>query len=244
MSLTRRSFLTRLPLAFAAGLMAPRFTVRADHHGSSPRPFSIGELPYAQDALEPFIDQLTMKIHHQRHHAAYVNNLNNAIERFPELAEMDLVAIQKNISAYDTAVRNNGGGHYNHDLFWKIMAPHGAGGEPSRALKDAINGTFGGMSALHEEIKRAALGQFGSGWAWLIVRPDHSLAVTATPNQDNPLMDLIPAEKQGIPILGVDVWEHAYYLSYQNRRGAYVDQWWQIINWEEVSRRYAGATES
>lgn len=244
MTLSRRSFLAHLPLAIAAGLIGSRLPsgLRANEGGRSyPQPFSIGELPYEQNALEPFIDQLTMKIHHQRHHAAYVNNLNRAIERFPEIAEMDLVALMKNISAYDSGVRNNGGGHYNHDLFWQVMSPAGEGGEPSGELMDAIDRAFGDMETLRETFNQAALARFGSGWAWLIVRPDGTLAVTSTPNQDNPLMDLIPEDEKGTPVLGVDVWEHAYYLSYQNRRGDYLKQWWRVVNWTDVNRRFAEA---
>ncbi|MCU0974706.1 MAG: superoxide dismutase [Steroidobacteraceae bacterium] len=203
-------------------------------------PFSLPPLPYAANALEPWIDAETMNIHHGRHHKAYVDNLNAQVANFPELAGMSLEAMQAAMSKFNVAVRNNGGGHYNHDLFWQVMAPAGKGGEPSAALTAAIERRFGSLEAMKTEMNRAAAGQFGSGWAWLIVGADGELAITATANQDNPLMDVVPV--RGAPVLGVDVWEHAYYLKYQNRRGAYLDAWWNVVNWAEVSRRYETAT--
>ena len=195
------------------------------------------DLPYAHDALEPYIDKQTMEIHHGKHHQAYVNNLNNAIEG-TELAHMSLEEIFRNMSQHTTAVRNNGGGHWNHDLFWKIMSPDG-GGKPSGALLSAIETHFSSFEDFQEEFNRAGATRFGSGWAWLIVNNQGELQVTSTPNQDNPLMDV--ADVQGQPILGVDVWEHAYYLQYQNRRPDYLNNFWEVINWDEVSRRYEAA---
>jgi len=202
--------------------------------------FTLAPLPYATDALEPSIDKATMEIHHGRHHAAYVNNLNAQVKAYPELANLSLEALQGQMSRFNAAVRNNGGGHYNHALFWQVMAPQGQQGVPSDALAAAIQGGFGSMDDLKKRFDQAALTRFGSGWAWLIVTPDKKLAVTSTPNQDNPLMDL-PGIDRGTPILGLDVWEHAYYLKYQNKRADYATQWWNVVNWGEVSKRYDAA---
>lgn len=199
--------------------------------------FTLAPLPYPADALEPHIDRTTMEIHHGRHHAAYVNNLNGQVKNFPDLANLSLEAMQGQISKFNTAVRNNGGGHYNHDLFWKLMAPAGQRGAPGEALAADIARTFGSLEDMKKRFDQAALGRFGSGWAWLIVTPDKKLAITSTPNQDNPLMDL-PEITRGTPILGLDVWEHAYYLKYQNKRGEYATNWWNVVNWNEVTRRY------
>jgi Fe-Mn family superoxide dismutase len=204
--------------------------------------FTLAPLPYAADALEPHIDKMTMEIHHGRHHAAYVNNLNAQLKTFPELANLSLEAMQGQISKFNVAVRNNGGGHYNHDLFWKLMAPEGQRGKPSGALEAAIAASFGSVDEMRKRFDQAALGRFGSGWAWLIVTPEKKLAITSTPNQDNPLMDL-PDIQRGTPILGLDVWEHAYYLKYQNKRGEYATNWWNVVNWNEVSRRYDAAVK-
>ena len=203
--------------------------------------FSLPPLPYAADALEPVIDKTTMEIHHDRHHAAYVNNLNAQIKSYPELDHLSLDALQGKISQYNVAVRNNGGGHYNHDLFWKVMAEPGLGGEPSAALKQAIDAQFGNLDELKKRFDQAAVSRFGSGWAWLVVTADKKLAITSTANQDNPLMDAPEIAQRGAPILALDVWEHAYYLKYQNKRADYVTQWWKVVNWNEVSRRYAAA---
>lgn len=202
--------------------------------------FTLAPLPYPTDALEPHIDKMTMEIHHGRHHNAYVNNLNAQIKGYPDLANMSLEAIQGQISRFNTAVRNNGGGHYNHDLFWKLMAPEGQRGAPGAALAADIDKTFGSLAEMKKRFDQAAVGRFGSGWAWLIVTPDRKLAITSTPNQDNPLMDL-PDVQRGTPILGLDVWEHAYYLKYQNKRGEYATNWWNVVNWHEVTRRYDAA---
>ncbi len=204
--------------------------------------FTLAPLPYAADALEPHIDKMTMEIHHGRHHAAYVNNLNAQLKTYPELAGMSLEAMLGQITKFNPAVRNNGGGHYNHDLFWKLMAPEGQRGKPGPALASAIDAQFGSLDEMKKRFDQAALGRFGSGWAWLIVTPDRKLAITSTPNQDNPLMDL-PDVQRGTPILGLDVWEHAYYLKYQNKRGEYVTNWWNVVNWNEVNRRFEAAMQ-
>ncbi|MCL4250079.1 MAG: superoxide dismutase [Anaerolineae bacterium] len=196
---------------------------------------TLPDLPYAKDALEPNIDAMTMEIHHDRHHAAYVNNLNAALAKHPELEGKSLDDLLGNLADVPedirTAVRNNGGGHWNHTLFWQVMSPNG-GGAPSGALAAAINTAFGSFDEFKAQFKTAATGRFGSGWAWLIVAPDGSLSITSTPNQDTPLMEGKKA------ILGLDVWEHAYYLKYQNKRPDYVDAWWNVVNWAEVARRY------
>lgn len=193
------------------------------------------DLQYAFNALEPHIDATTMEIHHDRHHNAYVTNLNKALEG-TDGENLSLEDLMANISKYPAAVRNNGGGHYNHSLFWEILGPNG--GAPSGALNEAINSTFGSLDALKEKMNNAGATRFGSGWAWLIVK-DGKLDVTSTPNQDNPLMDL--AEVKGTPILGIDVWEHAYYLKYQNKRPDYLSAIWNVINWDAVAARFAAA---
>jgi len=198
--------------------------------------FTLPALPYATDALEPHIDKMTMEIHHGKHHQAYVTNLNKALEGKPE-ADWTIDEIVKNISKFPMAVRNNGGGHYNHSLFWTILGPGGS--EPTGALADAINSTFGSFADFKTKINEAGATRFGSGWAWLIVTADKKLAVCSTPNQDNPLMDI--AEVKGTPIFGIDVWEHAYYLKYQNRRPDYLAAVWNAINWNHVAELYSKA---
>lgn len=195
--------------------------------------FELPKLPYDFNALEPNIDARTMEIHHGKHHAGYVSNLNGTVEG-TELENLSLEDLMKNISKYPTAVRNNGGGHYNHSLFWTVMSPNG-GGNPSGDLADAIDSTFGSFDNFKKQFSDAAATRFGSGWAWLVVS-DGKLVVTSTPNQDNPLMDL--TDVHGTPILGIDVWEHAYYLNYQNRRPDYVSAFYNVINWDEVARRF------
>lgn len=195
--------------------------------------FELPNLDYSYNALEPYIDAQTMEIHHTKHHGAYTTNLNNALANIPN-APTNIEDIMREVSKYPVAVRNNGGGYYNHNLFWKIMKPNG-GGQPQGDLADAINRYFGSFDKFKEIFSNAAATRFGSGWAWLIVKADGSLAVTSTPNQDNPLMDVV--EEKGKPILGIDVWEHAYYLKYQNRRPEYISAFWNVINWDEVSRR-------
>lgn len=199
--------------------------------------FQLPELPYAYDALEPNIDARTMEIHHGKHHAGYTSKLNAAIEG-TDLAGKTIEDILANVSAASTGVRNNGGGFYNHDLFWSVMSPNG-GGAPTGAIATAIDEAFGSYDAFKEKFAAAAGTRFGSGWAWLSVGADGKLFVSSTPNQDNPLMDV--AEHQGTPILGVDVWEHAYYLNYQNRRPDYVTAFFNVINWDEVNKRLAAA---
>lgn len=198
--------------------------------------FTLPELPYATNSLETYIDTQTMEIHHGKHHNAYVTNLNAAIAG-TDAEHMSIEDICKNISKYSPAVRNNGGGHFNHSLFWTVMGPN-AGGTPIGELAEAINKSFGSFDSFKEEFAKAATTRFGSGWAWLIVK-DGELAICSTPNQDNPLMDV--AEVKGTPVLGLDVWEHAYYLHYQNRRPDYINAWWNVVNWNEVSNRYAAA---
>lgn len=197
--------------------------------------FQLSPLPYAYDALEPFIDAQTMQIHHDKHHAAYVTNLNAALEKHPELAGKSLEALLMDLNAVPedirTAIRNHGGGTWNHDLFWQVMAP-GAGGEPGGDLGKAIEAAFGNFAAFKAEFEKAAMGRFGSGWAWL-VKKGSGLAILSTANQDTPISDGL------VPVLGLDVWEHAYYLKYQNRRAEYVSNWWHVVNWGEVARRFA-----
>ncbi|MBN2486473.1 MAG: superoxide dismutase [Bacteroidales bacterium] len=194
--------------------------------------FELPKLDYAYDALEPHIDARTMEIHHTKHHAAYTTNLNNGISG-TEFEGKTIGQILANISKASAAVRNNGGGYYNHNLFWKVMGPNG-GGAPTGDLLDALNKYFGSFDKFKEAFSNAAATRFGSGWAWL-VKSGNELKVTSTPNQDNPLMDI--AEVKGTPILGIDVWEHAYYLKYQNRRPDYIAAFWNVINWDEVARR-------
>ncbi len=199
--------------------------------------YSLPNLPYNHDALEPFVDARTMEIHHGKHHAAYVNNLNAALQGTEHEGKSleDLMAI---ISTLPPAVRNNGGGHFNHSLFWEIMAPN-AGGAPTGDLASKMDKSFGSFDEFKKLFAQAATTRFGSGWAWLGVDADDNLFISSTPNQDNPLMDV--ADKKGQPILGLDVWEHAYYLHYQNRRPDYITEWWNLVNWEEVGRRYRSA---
>jgi len=202
-------------------------------------------LPYANDALEPSIDARTMEIHHDKHHAAYVANLNNALKDQPALESKSVEELISDLSAVPesirTAVRNNGGGHWNHTFFWKIMGPN-AGGKPSGPLAAAIDAAFGSFEAFQEKLQAAGVGRFGSGWAWLSVKADKSLCICSTPNQDNPLMKGV-VDCTGTPILGVDVWEHAYYLNYQNRRPDYLKAWWNTVNWPVVEALYADAVK-
>lgn len=199
--------------------------------------FELPALTYATDALEPHIDKLTMEIHHGKHHQAYVTNLNKALEGNPA-ANSKLEDIIKNISKFSTGVRNNGGGHYNHSLFWTVLGPN-KGGAPSGDLAKAINDTFGSFEELKTQVQAAGATRFGSGWAWLSVDANGKLFVSSTPNQDNPLMDI--AEQKGTPIFGVDVWEHAYYLKYQNKRPDYLAAIWNVTNWDAVAERYKKA---
>ncbi len=199
--------------------------------------FELPALHYATDALEPHIDKMTMEIHHDKHHQAYVTNLNKAVEGKPE-ASLSIEEIVKNISKYPAAVRNNGGGHYNHSLFWNVLGPN-KGGEPTGDLAKAITDTFGSFADLKTKMQEAGATRFGSGWAWLSVGADKKLQVSSTPNQDNPLMDV--AEVKGTPIFGIDVWEHAYYLKYQNKRPDYLAAVWNAVNWDSVAELYKKA---
>ena len=199
--------------------------------------YTLPDLPYAYDALEPYIDEETMHLHHDKHHNTYVTNLNAAIEKYPELGEKTIEELLSDMDAIPTdiktAVRNNGGGHANHSFFWEIMAPN-AGGEPTGEIKEAINEAFGDFSSFKEEFKKAAAGRFGSGWAWLVME-NGKLAITSTAYQDSPLME------GKTPILGLDVWEHAYYLKYKNVRPDYIAAFWNVINWDEVNKRFEAA---
>ena len=200
--------------------------------------FTLPALPYAHDALEPHIDALTMQIHHGKHHQAYVDNLNKAIAGTPN-ENKSLEELVKIAGSISPAVRNNGGGHWNHSFFWELLAPN-AGGAPTGALANAINDVFGSFDAFKEKFNNAGMTRFGSGWAWLIIK-DGTLEISSTPNQDNPLMDV--AEVKGTPILGIDVWEHAYYLKYQNRRPEYLTNIWNVINWNKVAEHFSKAAK-
>jgi Fe-Mn family superoxide dismutase len=202
---------------------------------TNPMAFELPNLPYAFNALEPHIDAKTMEIHHGKHHQAYVTNLNNALAN-TDTSKLTIDEICRNISKYPAPVRNNGGGHYNHAMFWTIMKP-GGGGQPNGKIAEAINSTFGNFDEFKTKFNAAGVGRFGSGWAWLIVGDDKKLAITSTPNQDNPLMDVV--ETRGEIVFGVDVWEHAYYLNYQNRRPDYLTAWWNTVNWDEINKRFA-----
>ncbi|MGP8215919.1 MAG: Fe-Mn family superoxide dismutase [Bacteroidia bacterium] len=246
----RRNFLRNSLLLTATGLVAPSLlragknsihtsneTVLADGG-----PFTLPPLPYDYNALEPHIDTLTMQIHHDKHHAAYVNNLNKAIAEnnlastvMGPLALDDLI---KNVSKYPLAIRNNGGGHWNHSFFWKLMKPKG-GGQPTGKLADAITSTFTSFDNLKTKFNDAASKRFGSGWAWLYVTKEGKLDIGSTPNQDNPLMDI--SDIKGTPVLGLDVWEHAYYLKYHNLRADYTAAWWNLVNWEQASQNFEAA---
>lgn len=198
--------------------------------------FELAPLPYAYDALEPHFDARTMEIHHTKHHAAYTNNLNAAIQGTPA-ENMTIEVILGNISKHSVAVRNNGGGFFNHNLFWQILTPNGKGAPSAQMnISKAIDRDFGSFDAFKEEFSKAAMTRFGSGWAWLCTDDQDKLFISSTPNQDNPLMDI--AERRGTPVLGIDVWEHAYYLHYQNRRNEFIAAFWNLVNWEEVSVRY------
>ncbi len=201
-------------------------------------PHELPRLPYGYDALEPHIDARTMEIHHTKHHQGYVNNLNAALEKHPELDKKSVEDLLKDLNSIPedirTAVRNNGGGHANHSMFWPIMSPDG-GGEPEGKLADAINSSFGSFSDFKDQFSKAAAGRFGSGWAWLCVDRGGKLTITSTPNQDNPVSDGLR------PVLGLDVWEHAYYLKYQNRRPEYISAWWSVVNWKQVAKNYSAA---
>lgn len=221
-------------LSVTVGGLGPRGLLAA----AQPKEYTLPPLPYALDALEPHIDARTMEIHHGRHHQTYITNLNNALKDHPQLQGKPIIDLLKGLDqvpeAIRTVVRNNGGGHYNHTLFWSMMGPRG-GGEPSGALAQAIAKDLGGVAAFKEAFTKAALGRFGSGWAWLVLGKDGKLAVTSTANQDSPIME------GHAPLLGIDVWEHAYYLKYQNKRADYIAAWWNTVNWDEAARLHKSA---
>ncbi|MPT47045.1 MAG: superoxide dismutase [Sphingobium sp.] len=230
-----------LLIASAAPLMAPA-AAQAQTAATKPAPkvegaFTLPALPYAADALNPAIDAQTMTIHHGLHHQAYVTALNNAVAADPALKGQSLEALVAKAGTLPAVVRNNAGGHWNHSFFWKSMAPVAQSGQPSPQLLAAITAKWGSLDAFKKEFQDAGLKRFGSGWVWLIRDAQGNLAITSTPNQDNPLMDV--AEVKGTPLLGNDVWEHAYYLKYQNKRGDYLSNWWQVVNWQKVSERFA-----
>jgi Fe-Mn family superoxide dismutase len=226
-------------LALPAFGIAVQTPLAASQAAPAPAAFVLAPLPYAADALEPVIDAQTMTIHHGKHHQAYVDNLNKAVAADPALTGMGIELMLARAGTLPAAIRNNAGGHWNHTFFWETMAPVSEVGTVSPALEQAITAQFGSMEKFKADFKAAGTGRFGSGWVWLIVGADGKLAITSTPNQDNPLMDV--AEVKGTPILGNDVWEHAYYLKHQNRRADYLDGWWQVVDWGKVSARYAAA---
>ena len=246
MTLNRRSFLGLLGAgtgAIAASIYAPRFAWAADPTAKSAASgaFTLPPLPYAYNALEPYIDERTMQFHHDKHHAAYVKSLNDAIAKYPELKDKTAEDLIRNLNDVPedirTTVRNNGGGHLNHTMYWQIMGPK-AGGEPTGALAAAIQKDFGSFAEFKKQFNEAGTKRFGSGWAWLVRTNEGKLQVTSTPNQDNHLMEGL------YPIMGNDVWEHAYYLMYQNRRADYLQAWWNVVNWNAVSDRFKLASAS
>ena len=238
--MNRKKFLTSLGLLTISSSIKKAEAITQNFNQSIIRSntmskFELAPLPYAFNALEPHIDARTMEIHHDKHHAAYVNNLNKALEGNSDLTGKPLEEIFKSISKLPAAIRNNGGGHYNHEMFWNIMGPN-KGGLPTGPLADAINSTFTSFDKFKELMNNAGVTRFGSGWAWLVLS-DGKLVVSSTPNQDNPLMDV--ADVKGYPIFGIDVWEHAYYLNYQNRRPDYLNAWWNVVDWDVVAKRFA-----
>jgi Fe-Mn family superoxide dismutase len=242
--MNKRSFIKNSMVLAAASFVAPSLlagNVNSNESGilqSSGAPFTLPKLPYAVSALEPHIDRQTMEIHHGKHHKGYVDNLNSAVKG-TALEKQSIEQILSNISSQPEKVRNNAGGHYNHSLFWQILSPKG-GGEPKGRLVQDINRNFKSFNAFQEEFNEKAKGVFGSGWAWLCMNNNGNLFITSTPNQDNPLMNLQSVER-GTPIMGLDVWEHAYYLKYQNKRADYVSAFWNVINWNEVNKLYEQA---
>ena len=236
MSSNRREFLKTASMAAFASLgtsmIMGNASARAAEYLVPHTPeFTLPPLPYAYDALEPHIDKMTMEIHHTKHHQAYVTNLNKALSETTLHAD-SLEEILSKVSGLSPAIRNNGGGHWNHSFFWKLMKPNG-GGAPAGKVAEAINQAFGSFADFQKQFNEAAMKRFGSGWAWLLVSADGKLQIASTPNQDNPLMDV--SDTKGKPVLGIDVWEHAYYLKYQNKRADYVGAWWNLINWDQVA---------
>jgi len=234
MSSSRREFILKTALVAVSGAMLSRpFDVLAENGSGAASGFTLAPLPYSYDALEPHIDKLTMEIHHTKHHQAYVTNLNKALAD-NGIEAGSLEELLMNVSKYPAAVRNNGGGHWNHTFFWESMRP-GGGGEPQGRVAEAINQSFGSLEEMKKQLNEAGLKRFGSGWAWLVKSKEGKLVIGSTPNQDNPLMDV--SELKGQPVLGIDVWEHAYYLKYQNKRGDYLSAWWNLVNWDKVAER-------
>lgn len=234
---TRRSFIKESVIAGLVLGLTPSLSFATP---AAPKgPFALPELGYAYNALEPSIDAKTMEIHLTKHHQAYIDKLNTEVANTAPLQGKSIEDIVTNISKYNKAVRNNAGGHWNHSFFWRLMGPEDQRGEPSPELKAAIEKKFGSIDKFKEEFEKAGVGQFGSGWAWLIKNSKGELEITSTPNQDNPLMD--DAKVKGTPILGNDVWEHAYYLKYQNKRADYLKNWWKVVNWKHVSENFAKA---
>ncbi len=235
----RRQFLTKTGKAGIALATMPLISKIVPNNAFSISEYQQQVLPYAYNALEPYIDALTMEIHYSKHATTYAKNLADAcVAEKIDTTNTSLVALLKTVSKYSPKMRNNAGGHYNHELFWQLMKPSPSVA-PTGVLADAITKTFGSFTDFQKAFSEAAKTRFGSGWAWLLIKKDGSLAVSSTPNQDNPLMDV--AEVQGTPLLGLDVWEHAYYLKYQNKRPDYINSWWNIVNWEFVQKRYAEA---
>lgn len=241
--ITRRAALKTTALVTVAAATVPPLLAQTPAGAAAPVPFHLPNLPYALDALEPHIDARTMEIHHDKHHAGYVANLNKAMIEWPTASfqsESHLADLIKDCAAAPekirTAIRNNGGGHFNHSLFWQTMKKQG-GGEPGAELAKAISASFGSFSAFQEAFGKAATTRFGSGWAWLVARQG-KLEIASTANQDNPLMGKAVAGCEGTPLLGLDVWEHAYYLKYQNKRADYINAWWNVVNWDVVAERY------
>ncbi len=241
----RRNFIKTIPLSISLATVTSELvsqtstnTIFQTKNTNNIMAFELPALPYAFNALDPHIDAKTMEIHHGKHHNAYVTNLNNAVAADATAQGKSLEDLIAHISKFPMAIRNNGGGHWNHSMFWSIMSPNG-GGEPKGEIALAINGAFGSFENFKKEFSNAGATRFGSGWAWLSVDANKNLFVSSTPNQDNPLMDI--AEKKGTPVLGMDVWEHAYYLHYQNRRPDYMAAFYNVINWEEVNARFKKA---
>lgn len=238
----RRKFLLNSAFTFGALFAGHRAFAQETANG----PFPVVPLPYPEDALVPYIDARTMRIHHNKHYAGYTRKLNAALQNAPQFEGCSVETILGRLNevedpALRKALRDNGGGYYNHTLFWEVMAPPDASGQPSAALSDAMTEQFGSIEAFREAFTQAAATRFGSGWAWLILR-DGQLEIISTPNQDNPLMaGILPDDQLGTPLLGLDVWEHAYYLKYQNQRGLYIDSWWNVVNWDQVNEHFASA---
>ena len=242
MDKSRRSFLKKGSLLTLAGIGTQVLSgsllkaMGSKESGFLNEPFLLPSLPYSYDALEPFVDTMTMEIHHSKHHKAYVDNLNKAMAEGKINATLD--ELITNTSKYSPIIRNNAGGHWNHSFFWKLMKPEGGGG-PDGEIASSINEAFGSFDVFKTRLEEAGLKRFGSGWAWLIVDGNKKLSIGSTPNQDNPLMDV--SELKGTPVLGIDVWEHAYYLKFQNRRGEYLKSWWNVVNWTEVNKNFEKA---